>query len=81
MAPFTNFGLALDAAPNGCIRFQSLEFVNIDGPTPIFGFHPSQDLHLDGLEYVTYHLGPSHLGAGITPPPRMSMPIFSIDPG
>jgi hypothetical protein len=44
MAPCTYIGLALGAAPGGRIRFESLEFADIDGLAPVNGLLPSQAL-------------------------------------
>lgn len=72
MAPCTYVGHTLGAAPGGRIRFESLEFVDIDGPMPISGFYPSQVLLLEDLNFMADHLGQLHLCEGTMPPPHMS---------
>jgi hypothetical protein len=57
MAPCTYVGLALGAALSGRIRFGSLEFSNIDGPAPVNGLLPGQDLRFGDLDFVIDRLG------------------------
>ena len=40
MASYTYIGLALGAAPSGCICFGSLEFTDINGPAPVNSLLP-----------------------------------------
>jgi hypothetical protein len=57
MAPCTYVGLALGTTPGGCIRFESHEFANIDGPTPVDSLIPGQALRFGDLDFVADHLG------------------------
>jgi hypothetical protein len=53
MAPCTYVRLTLGAAPGSCIRFESLEFTDIDGPAPVDGLLPGQAIRsLERLEVV-----------------------------
>jgi hypothetical protein len=80
MAPFTYIGYALSAALGSCIHFGSLEFINIDGPLPVSGFHPIQAHRLSGLDFVADHLGQWHPSASIIPPQQMQMPASILYP-
>ena len=57
MAPYTYVRLALGVAPSGRIHFRSLEFANIDGPTPINGLLLVQALCFEDLDFIVDHLG------------------------
>jgi hypothetical protein len=57
MAPYTHIGLPLGVAPGGRIYFGSLEFANIDGPTPVNGLIPGQALCFGDLDFVADRLG------------------------
>jgi hypothetical protein len=72
MVPCTYVGRALGVAPGGCICFESLEFVDTDGPMPVFGFYLGQVLRLGDLDFMADHLGQLHLCEGTVPSPRMS---------
>ena len=68
MAPFTHFWFIVHAAPNVRARFESLEFIDTNGPMPISGFHHDQVLCLGDLDYVVDHLGQLHLCEWTIPP-------------
>jgi hypothetical protein len=57
MDPYTHIGLALGAAPGGCIQFRSLEFTDIDGPAPVNGLIPGQALRFGDLDFMADCLG------------------------
>jgi hypothetical protein len=57
MAPYTHIGLTLGAAPGGYIRFESLEFADIDGPAPVNGLIPGQALRFRDLDFMADCLG------------------------
>ena len=57
MAPCTYVGLALGAAPGGRIRFESLEFADINGPAPVDGLLPGQALRFGDLDFLADRLG------------------------
>ena len=57
MAPYTRIVLALGVAPGGRIRFRSLEFADINGPTPINGLIPGQALRSWDLDFIADRLG------------------------
>jgi hypothetical protein len=56
MAPFTHFGFAVGTAPDGHARFESLEFIDTNGPMPVSIFHPGQVLRLGDLDYTTRNI-------------------------
>ena len=74
MAPYTHIGLALGVAPSGRIRFQSLEFADIDGPAPVNGLIPGQALRFGDLDFVADHLGQLRLSEENAAPLHISMP-------
>ena len=57
MAPYTNIGLALGVAPDGCIHFGSLEFTDSDGPGPVPCLLPGQALRFGDLDFIGNRLG------------------------
>jgi hypothetical protein len=69
MAPYTHIRLALGAAPDGRIRFKSLEFANIDRLAPVNGLIPSQALRFGDLYFVANHLGQLRLSEENAAPP------------
>jgi hypothetical protein len=74
MAPCTHIGLALGAAPGGRVRFGSLKFADIDGPTLINGLIPSQALCFGDLDFVADHLGQLQLSEENVAPLHILMP-------
>ena len=74
MAPYTHIGLALGVAPSSRIRFESLEFADIDGLAPINGLIPGQALCFGDLDFVADHQGQLWLSEENTAPLHISMP-------
>ena len=77
MAPYTYVGLALAAAPGGCIHFGSLEFADTDGPALIPSLVPGQALHFGDLDFIDNHLGQLCLRKGNVAPPHI--PTLNTD--
>jgi hypothetical protein len=44
MAPYTHIGLTLSTAPDGRIRFRSLELADVNGPAPVNGLIVTPEL-------------------------------------
>ena len=74
MAPCTYVGLALGAAPGGRIRFESLEFADINGPAPVDGLLLGQALRFGDLDFVANRLGRLQLSEENAAPPHISTP-------
>jgi hypothetical protein len=74
MAPCTYVRLALSTAPDGRIRFGSLEFTDIDGPAPVNSILPGQALRFGDLDFVTDHLGQLRLSEEKAATPYISIP-------
>jgi hypothetical protein len=74
MAPCTYIELALGSAPGGRIRFESLKFTDIDGPTPVNGLLPGQALCFRDLDFMIDHLGQLRLSEENAAPSYISMP-------
>ena len=78
MAPCTYVGLALGVAPGGRIRFRSLEFIDIDGSTPVNGLLPGQALRFRDLDFEADRLGLLRLSKVNVDPPHISMPDHGL---
>ena len=57
MAPCIYVGLALGTTPDGRIRFENLEFADINKPAPIDGLVSGQALRFGDLDLVADCLG------------------------
>jgi hypothetical protein len=66
MAPCTYVRLALGAVLGGRICFGSLEFIDVNGPTPAFSLLPYQALHFGDLDFIAAPRSatPSRWGCG-----------------
>ena len=78
MAPCTYVGRALGAAPSSRIHFGSLEFADIDRPTPVDGFLPGQALCFGDLDFVANRLGQQRLSEGNVAPPHIPTPDHGL---
>ena len=76
MAPCTYVRLALGAAPSGRIRFGSLEFIDVNGPTPAFSLLPDQAFRFGDLNFIADHIGRLHLRNGDAAPSYTPMLIL-----
>ena len=74
MAPCIYVELALGAAPDGRIHFESLEFANIDGPAPIDSLLLGQALCFGDIDFVADHMGQLRLSQGNAAPPHILTP-------
>jgi hypothetical protein len=79
MAHYTYVGHALGAAPGVRIRFGSLEFIDTDGPIPIYSFYPGQIICFGNLDFMANHLGQLHLSGGVSPPIKALVWLWLID--
>jgi hypothetical protein len=57
MAPCTYARLTLGVAHGGRNRFESLKFVDVNGPTPVLSLCPGQALCFGDLDIIASHLG------------------------
>ena len=74
MAPCIYIGLALGAALGGRIRFESLEFADINGLAPVDDLLLSQALRFGDLDFMADRLGQLRLSKENVAPPHISMP-------
>ena len=74
MAPCTYAELALGTALAARICFRSLEFADIDEPTPDDGLFPGQALRFGDLDFIADHMGQLRLGEGNAASPHIPTP-------